>query len=113
MMKKSNNAGKYKKKIKIILLHERLDAAGFNQEPRKEVVWKGYAQVITTKGFTIIANNSDFSKAFTNFTIRFPKQKITREMLIEYDDRYFSIEYLSNIDEMNLELEIQTKEIVK
>ena len=58
-------------------------------------------------------NNSDFEKAYTNFTIRYPKTEITRDMLIEFNSKLYTIEYLNNIDEENIELEIQAKEVTK
>ena len=67
----------------------------------------------TTKGFTLIANNSDFEKAYTNFTIRYPKTEITRDMIIEFNSKTYTIEYLNNVDEENVELEIQAKEVTK
>ena len=67
----------------------------------------------TTKGFTLIANNSDFEKAYTNFTIRYPKKEITRDMIIAFNNKRYTIEYLNNIDEENIELEIQAKEVTK
>lgn len=88
------------------------DADGF-QHPEKEVILRPHANVRTTKGFTIIANNSDFEKAYTNFTIRYPKAKITRDMLIDFNDKTYTIQYLNNIDENNTELEIQAKEVTK
>ena len=69
--------------------------------------------VSLTKGFTLIANNSDFEKAYTNFTIRYPKTAITRDMFIRYNSKVYTIEYLNNIDEANIELEIQAKEVTK
>ena len=60
-----------------------------------------------------IYNSADFEKAYTNFTIRFPKTEITRDMFIEYNSKIYSIEYLNNIDEANIELEIQGKLVNK
>jgi hypothetical protein len=34
-------------------------------------------------------------------------------MLIEYNSKTYSIEYLNNIDEANIELEIQAKVVMK
>ena len=62
---------------------------------------------------TLIVNNTDFEKAYTNFTIRYPKTEITRDMLIEYNSKIYTIEYLNNIDEANVELEIQAKLVNK
>lgn len=106
------NAGKYNKKISIIEIVISEDNAGF-QTKEESIVLNAYASVKTTKGFTLIASNTDFEKAYTNFTIRYPRTKITRDMLIKYNDKVYSIEYLNNINEENIELEIQTKVVEK
>lgn len=89
------------------------DSDGF--ETYQEVaVLTTWSNVKTTRGMTLIANDSDFEKAYTNFTIRYPKTaSITRDMLIKYNDRVYTIEYLNNINEENVELEIQAKEVTK
>lgn len=106
------NAGNYNKKISIYSIVVEEDDAGFKVKS-KSVILNAYARVKTTRGFTLIANDTDFENAYTNFTIRFPKVEITRDMLIEYNDKTYSIEYLNNIDEKNVELEIQAKVVVK
>lgn len=106
------NPGKYNKKITIYQVVKREDDAGF-KVPTKSIVLNTFASVKTTKGFTLIASNTDFEKAYTNFTIRYPKVEITRDMLIKYNGKVYSIEYLNNIDEENIELEIQAKVVVK
>ena len=106
------NAGEYNKRIAICKVTETEDAHGFKQTT-EEVVVRPWAKVKTTKGFTLIASNTDFEKAFTNFTIRFPKTEITRDMRIRYNGKLYSIEYLNNVDEANIELEIQAKEVTK
>jgi SPP1 family predicted phage head-tail adaptor len=104
------NAGKYNKQITIYQVVKSTDADGFPVETEVEVL-KPYANVRTTKGFTLIANNSDFEKAYTNFTIRYPVTEITRDMLINFKGKTYTIEYLNNVDEANIELEIQAKEV--
>lgn len=106
------NPGKYNKKISIYSVNKSEDKDGFVNET-KQVVLTPFACVKTTKGFTLIANNSDFEKAYTNFTIRYPKTEITRDMYIDYNGKTYTIEYLNNIDEANIELEIQAKEVTK
>lgn len=106
------NAGNYNKKISIYQIVISEDDAGFKNKT-KSIILNTYAKVKTTKGFTLIANNTDFEKAFTNFTIRYPKVEITRDMNIEYNGKTYSIEYLNNIDEKNIELEIQAKVVEK
>ena len=56
-------------------------------------------------------NDSSFEKAFTNFTIRYPITQITRDMLIEFNGKIYTIQYLNNVNEANVELEIQAKEV--
>ena len=106
------NAGVYNKRISICRLTEEEDAHGFPKRV-ETVVLRPWAKVKTTKGFTLIANDTDFEKAYTNFTIRFPKTQITREMVIRYNGKLYSIEYLNNVDEAGIELEIQAKEVSK
>lgn len=106
------NAGKYNKKISIYQVEKKEDESGFKKE-NKTLLLQTWANVKTTKGFTLIANNTDFEKAYTNFTIRYPKVKITRDMTIEFNSKVYTIEYLNNIDEENVELEIQAKEVTK
>ena len=104
------NAGNYNKKITIYQEVKGKDSAGFPTTTQSTVLTT-YAKVKTTKGFTLIANDSDFEKAYTNFTIRYPKTEINRKMLISFNNKIYSIEYLNNVDEANVELEIQAKEI--
>ena len=104
------NAGKYNRRISIYATEIVKDEAGFQSEVRMLVI-QPYAAVKTTRGFTLIRNNTDFEKAYTNFTIRYPHVRINRDMQIEYNGKVYSIEYINNVDEANVELEMQCKEI--
>lgn len=104
------NAGKYNRKITIYSVVVTEDNQGFPIET-KTVVLQPYANVKTTKGMTLIINNSDFEKALTNFTIRYPHTPINRDMLIEFRGKTYTIQYLNNVNEANIELEIQAKEV--
>lgn len=115
------NAGKYNKKIIIYKVIQGKDSQGFPTETTATVL-SPFADVKTTKGFTIIANNSDFEKAYTNFTIRYSKTVVdayydsvnsNREMLIDFNNKNYKVEYLNNVDEANIELEMQAKEVLK
>ena len=106
------NAGEYNHRISIFTETEKEDNAGFLVKS-ESIVLNAWAKVKTTKGFTLLKNNTDFEQAHTNFTIRFPQKEITRDMLIKYRDKTYTIEYLNNIDERNVELEIQAKIVVK
>ena len=105
------NAGKYNRQIVIYQVTEGKDADGFPANI-ETVILTTYANVKTTRGYTLLINDSDFEKAYTNFTIRYPSiTPITRDMLIKFRGKTYTIEYLNNIDEANVELEIQAKEV--
>lgn len=103
------NAGRFDHRIRIVKAVKTYDKDGLPITSR-ETVLEPYASVKTTKGYTLIANNSDFEAATTNFTIRYPgKVIIDRDMLVEYAGKTYSIEYLNNVDEANTMLEIQAR----
>ena len=104
------NAGKYNRKIQIVRVTETKDSAGFRVKSQ-EVILSPWAEVKTTRGFTLIAQGSDFEKAYTNFTIRYPVTPIDRDMLILFRGKTYEIQYLNNINEACIELEIQAKEV--
>lgn len=104
------NAGKYNRQITIYQETITKDPDGF-PDKTQTVILQPYASVKTTRGFTLIQNDSSFEKAFTNFTIRYPVTQITRDMLISFRGKIYTIEYLNNINEANVELEIQAKEV--
>ncbi len=106
------NAGKYNKKIQIYQTEIIEDSKGFQKISLIEPpVLEPYAAVKTTRGMTLIANDSDFEKAYTNFTIRFPVTEINRDMIIVFRGKQYTIEYLNNVNEEDVELEIQAKEV--
>ena len=104
------NAGKYNRKIQIVKITKTKDSAGFPVDSQ-EVILTTWAEVKTTRGFTLIAQGSDFEKAYTNFTIRYPVTEIDRDMLILFKGKTYEIQYLNNVNEANIELEIQAKEV--
>ena len=106
------DAGEFKHKIQIVSGSYVKDSSGFKTWTQSAVVIEPYAMIKTTKGFTLIVNNSDFEKALTNFTIRYPQTAaINRDMRINYRGKVYEILYLNNVDEANVLLEIQAKEI--
>ena len=104
------NAGDYNAKISIVRETVNTDSLGF-KTVTQTVILTPYAKVKTTKGFTLIANGSDFEKATTNFTIRYPVTQITRDDVIIFKNKRYEIMYLNNINEADIELEIQAKEV--
>ena len=107
------NAGKYRHKIMICNAIVTEDKFGLQKvTPEMPPVLTPYASVKTTRGMTLIKNGSNFEKAYTNFTIRYPQEtEITRDMLILFKGKVYTIEYLNDVDEENVELEIQAKEV--
>ena len=105
------NAGKFNHKIKIIRETLGKDKDGFNTVLSSETILEPWAEIKTTKGFTLIANGSDFEKALTRFTIRYPITPIDRDMIILYGGKRYTIQYLNNVDEAHVLLEIQAKEV--
>lgn len=105
------NAGKYRFKIQIIREYSEKDADGFNQQT-PEIILETWAQVNTTKGMTLIANGTDFEKAYTRFLIRYPVTPIDRKMFVLFRGTKYSIEYINDIDERHIELELQCKEVI-
>ena len=112
------NAGKYNKKIEIVEITQGKDADGFQMQT-ETVLLRPYASVKTTKGYTLIASGSDFEKAFTNFTIRYSDTVVrryianNRNLRIKYNGKTYTIEYLNNVDEANIEVEMQCKAVEK
>lgn len=106
----SINAGKYNFRISIYATEIVKDEAGFQSEV-KTLVLQPFAAVKTTRGFTLIKNNTDFEKAYTSFIIRWPHTPINRDMVVEFRGKTYTIEYLNNVDERCVELEMQCKEI--
>lgn len=112
------NAGDYDKKISIYQIEEVEDNDGFVSKT-EVIILEPYAKLKTTKGFTLIASGSDFEKAYTNFTIRYSKKiedtyyNSNRKMYVKYKNKTFTIEYLNNIDEADIELELQCKRVTK
>ena len=104
------NAGEYDKRIEVVRETTTKDDLGFIEES-SVVILRPFAKVKTTKGFTLIANGSDFEKATTNFTIRYPHTVITRDDIIIFKGKRYEILYLNNVNEANVELEIQAKEV--
>ena len=106
------DAGKYKNKIFIIKREIVEDEDGF-QHNKDKIVLTTWAAIKTLKGYTIIMNgDADFEKAYVNFTIRYPKRaKIDRKMFILYRDKLYRIDYINNIDEADVELELQACEV--
>ncbi len=111
-MSNTKNAGKYNRRIRFYKITKGKDAAGFPANV-ESLVLTVYAEVKTTKGFTLIANNTDYEKALTRFTFRYPQTVITYDMIIKYNGKTYNIEYINNVNEANEEIELECKEVLK
>lgn len=107
------NAGKYNHRIAIHETRIVKDQNGFQTvELINPPILEPFANVKTTRGFTLIANNSSFEKAYTNFTFRYPAETvINRDMRIAFRGKVYTIEYINNVDNACVEIEIQAKEV--
>ena len=112
------NAGDYNKKISIYQIEEMEDNDGFVTK-NEVIILEPFSKVKTTKGYTLIASGSDFENAYTNFTIRYSKKledayyNSNRDVYVKYKDKIYTVEYLNNVDEANIELEMQCKRVTK
>ncbi len=104
------NAGKFNKRIGIYRVTKGKDSQGFPTDS-DVLVLQPYAEVKTTKGFTLLMNNTSYEKALTRFTIRFPQTTITYDMIVKFRGKTYTIEYINNVNEANEELELQCKEV--
>ncbi len=69
----------------------------------------------------LLINNSDFEKAYTNFTIRYSQTMVdayydshnsNRNLVVEFGNKSYEVQYLNNVDEDNVEIEMQCKEVM-
>ena len=104
------NPGKFRQKINIYRITKTTDGNGIQSDTRT-LLLATKAQVRTLRGFTLLKNNTDFEKAYTNFNIRAPKTPVVRKDQIDWNGKTYIIEYLHQIDDKNWELEIQAKEV--
>lgn len=106
------NAGSFRHKIKIYSADVGKDDAGF-AKPDERLILTAHASVKALRGYTMIVNNSDFEKAFTNFTIRRPRVHIERNMLIKWAGKRYDIQYINPLGTAGELLEMQAKEVRK
>lgn len=104
------NAGKYNHRIKIVRVVKDYDKDGFPVE-REETVLEPWASVRTTSGYTLVKSGTDFEEASTNFTIRYPVTAIDRDMRVRFNGKTYTIQYLNDVNEANVELEMQCREV--
>lgn len=104
------NAGDFDKKIEIVRHTKMTDAAGFDTVSTV-VITSAWAKVNTTRGFTMITNGTNFEEATTAFLIRKPNVEIRRKDIVRFNGLDWRIDYLNNIDEQNIFVELQCKQV--
>lgn len=99
------NAGDYRDVITIIKRSYPKDTDGF-RTPSEETVLTAHAKIKQASGYTLFKQNADFKEAHINFTIRYsavPK----RGYYIIFNDEYYRIDYVRDIDNRHVETEMQ------
>ncbi len=104
------NAGDFNKRITIVRDTPTVDSAGFKSNTRVTVV-SAWAKVNTTKGFTLIAQGSNFENATTRLLIRKPATSISRKDKVLFSSKEWKIRYLNDIDEAGVFVELQVEEV--
>lgn len=108
--------GRFNKKIKIVKPNFKEDEYGFTDlDENDSKVLTTFAAVKTTRGYSILMNgDADFEKAYTNFTIRFPKDfPVDRGDIILFKGKRYRIDYPNNVDEADVYLELQAIAVTK
>lgn len=102
------NAGDYKHKIKIVELvkDEANSKGGFVVKKENAIIEKVRAKILQASGYTIFKQNSDFKEAHINFTIRYNSMP-KRGHYIVFNGEYYRIDYVRDIENKHIELEMQ------
>jgi len=105
------NAGDFKHRITIVRREDvATDGDGFKTDTQVEVV-KAWAKINTTKGFTVIAQGSNFEDATTRMLIRKPSVEIKDTDLVLYKGKEWRIRYLNDIDLNGVFTELQVETV--
>ena len=102
---------KYTRKIEIFTVEIEKGKAG-NKNYTPKLFKKCWANIKTIKAHTLFMQDSNYEKAYTRFIIRYSKKLMDAYydgpyMLIEFRGQNYKVQYLHNIDEMNIEIEIK------
>lgn len=106
------NAGEFNRRIEIVRDAKTDDGEGFKSSTRTTVC-KAWAKINTTKGFTLIAQGSNFEDATTRMLIRKPTAEISRKDIVLYKGKEWRIRYLNDINDGLKFVELQVEEITQ
>lgn len=127
---KRPHAGKYTHKITIIKKIPVKRDDGLTGKIRPVEIVSCFADIKTTRGYSIAMNDSDFELAYVKFTIGYcqkvvdayfngvvleeqdaPSKTTKRNLFVVYNNVEYEVKYLDNVDLKNIEIEMQTLKV--
>jgi hypothetical protein len=113
---------KYTREIEIFTVEIEKGKAG-NKKYTPNFFEKCWANIKTTKAHTLFMKNSNYEKAYTRFLVPYFKELMdayyegtensNRAMWIKFEDYNYVVQYLHDVDNMHIEIEIETIRWVK
>lgn len=103
------NPGKLKQRIQIVKVNQTQNENGYWTDPADEPVHSCWAQFSRTSGKEIQQNDADYSETIARFLIRWPREKLSRKMVVLYRGERYEIQYLNNYGDSNDYIEIVAK----
>lgn len=114
--------GKYTRKIEIFTVEIEKGKAG-NKNYTPKLFKKCWANVKTLKAYNLFLNDSDYEKAYTRFLVSYSKRLIDayykgtenshRAMWIKFGGYNYVVQYLHDVDNKHIEIEIKAIRWVK
>lgn len=101
------NPGELNKKILIVQEQKTKDSNGYYTTVTVPV-HACMAKFVRVSGKEMMQHNADFSEVKARFLIRYTKKKISRKMVVEYDNEKYEIQFLNNYGDQDEYIEIWT-----
>lgn len=108
---------KYTHQIEIFTIKYEKNKYG-EQKPVPKLFAKFWANTKTTKAYSLFMNDSNYEKAYTRFLVPYSKKLMdayyegvedsSRAMWIKFEGYYYVVQYLHDVDNMHIEIEIKT-----
>lgn len=113
-----NNPAKYRNLIQFEELQTvQDDESNWIDKWVKSDLGKTYAQIRTVRGREFFMAGAEQAKIFTRINIRYRKDveekyyELGEKLRLKIGNRIFNIEYINNLEERNIELEIIANEV--
>lgn len=100
---KNINTGELNRQITIQEYAPSTNDNGFSEPDWVDVI-KPFAKVENTNGSRFFGADTDNVSKTSKFTIRYRsilKEKYDKQLRISYDNKYYTVQYINNIDESN------------